>query len=249
VRLVRRLVASVAFAVGAIWLATIPGRAAYSCDTNLSYSGPYNTGSLRVASITTADGVAATVDLFAVSVDSGFAVIHPVQYESGTSVDFLGVGTFSGRATDDGPTENCEANYVNWNVYTDGRFFGVYFCEDIGVQLSSTAIGNRFKMRYDTTSNCGPYPRWNIYLNGSIIDCRQQNGNVGQVSAGGEVYNEPNPALRLSNRVHYYDVDKHSSVSGVWSSWSNGESRCEPGYIIDLATADQFDPKKATPTP
>ena len=117
-----RLVASLALALVGVWIAILPGRAAYSCDiTNSSYAGPYNTGSVRVGASTTADGVAATVDLVAVSVDGGYAVIHPVQYESGTSLDFLGVGTYSGRATDEGPTENCQEDYSNWNVYTDGK--------------------------------------------------------------------------------------------------------------------------------
>lgn len=209
------LIAGVALALGAQTVAA-------GC-----FSG--NEGAERVYNYSQAQGTAAVVDLFAASVGSGRAIVHPNQVVSGTGGDFVGWGTAKGVGVG-----ACPDDYTGWNVYVDGVSFGSYFCRQTYGQLSDTATNNKFTIRYMNCSN--GTAEWVFLLNNVEKTCAKMNASRGTPLSGSE---SVNTTVTQNLKIHYEGLQFHNGTS--WANWGSSYSHCaDPGYSVRTVSTTEF---------
>jgi hypothetical protein len=148
--------------------------------------------------------------------------------------DFVAVGSANGVGVQD-----CPDQYNGkWDVYTDGRIGGVYFCHTHDVNRFSAGDDIPFKI---LRVNCGtisdPLYGWNMSMAGHDWACYATSWGTGQMLSVG---------LEHAGTSATYQTDRNLDVKytnlqvkptgGTWSDFLVGQGHTDPSYTETYLT-------------
>jgi hypothetical protein len=216
----RRIAAASVVAVATLLLASTSAAATcYSSDQE---------GAWRADHIYMSKGVRGRIDHRSATPAAGRAIVHPMQIDGYSDVDFLGLGTVKGIGV---PGTSCDDNFTtSWDVYPDGFTDNgeTYFCNQTWGSVSNTAQDVRLTIQF--MSSCLGVPRWGFYWDGDILTCKTIGATSGRGSAGAESIG----THVTQNLEVEYEVLEYRTTSGTWNDWVPNASCADPGYQVTV---------------
>jgi hypothetical protein len=175
------------------------------------------------------DGLAGFQMLTPLTPHTGYSIAHPGQLDPSFTRDFMGFGTYKGAATQGG-TINCPDYYGSgWNVYVDGKLYGVYFCIEIQ-NIAGNAQSQSFIIRRHSGSCTGETgPGWDILWQLTNIGCESMSFSfTDAVSAGAEnVKAYPSQPLAIS-----YVQAQYRPAGSAFAYWPSYQPFTDAPYTI-----------------
>jgi hypothetical protein len=156
-------------------------------------------------------------------------IVHPTQVLMTGTSDFVGWGTYKGAGTTGGITNCPTYTGTRWQVYVDGRTFGLYFCRAEYGSEPDVAANQLFETRHTTCPTNG-FTNWVFFWNSGFKTCQAVNGTRGTPVVGSESIGFDPQEIDI-----HYELLQYRVLGSTWIYWTTvpAQDRCvSAGYTL-----------------